>query len=231
MIQYKLLVPLSLSPFFRMPDGNFEFCDRVKNSLQYDILLMLKSSCESAMHNHLLMRDLRVGKFDDAVDGVESIRNVYRQLQERISSGEEVFLGKNSENFKLYLATAAGLTIESAASLLSDCESFDDGNWAEYSEAQALEKEDSLIFLKTPASEESVEVESETSSIDISLFHGLDKDEEESFNAIEGILTQISVHSSESKMELEMKSMRPSQTQNPTQCQIPAYLDLDEHEE
>jgi len=115
------LIPFLIS---RLPDGELEFSS-VKSKLEHNLLTMLKNSCLSAMQNHLLLRDLRIGKLGDAVDGFECIRRIYRELQRRIRSGEKVILGATSEEMKLYMATKAGLTISSAESILTACKILD----------------------------------------------------------------------------------------------------------
>ncbi len=184
-----------------MPDGEMEFCDRVRNSMQYEILMMLKRSCESAMHNHLLLRDLRVGKFCDAADGVEAIRNVYRALQERIKSGEEVCMGRSTEDFTLYLQTPVGTNIRSAESILSECKLLDESadTWngdGMHVKREAKDDDEGIIVIKGVDSGSSVQ--SSPSSIDISIYRDLrtrSESEEEDFTAIDNILSDIKIMS------------------------------------
>lgn len=78
-----------------MPDGDLEI-NKKMGLLNYELLLMIKCSCMSAMKNYLLKRDLRVGKFSDTLDGVSALRQLYRKLQERLNMGKAVELGSNS---------------------------------------------------------------------------------------------------------------------------------------
>lgn len=78
-----------------MPDGDLEI-NKKMGLLNYELLMMIKGSCMSAMKNYLLKRDLRVGKFSDTLDGVSALRQLYRKLQERLNTGQGVELGSNS---------------------------------------------------------------------------------------------------------------------------------------
>lgn len=78
-----------------MPDGDLEI-NKKMGLLNYELLLMIKCSCMSAMKNYLLKRDLRVGKFSDTLDGVSALRQLYRKLQERLNMGKAIELGSNS---------------------------------------------------------------------------------------------------------------------------------------
>jgi hypothetical protein len=80
-----------------MPDGDLEI-SRKMSSLNYELIMMFKRSCMSAMTNYLLMRDMRVGKFQDTVDAVASIRSIYKKFQNRISQGEQFRLGSGTNN-------------------------------------------------------------------------------------------------------------------------------------
>lgn len=80
----------------RMPDGDLEI-NKKMGLLNYEVLMMIKSSCESSMKNYLLKRDFRVGKFSDTLDGVAALRQLYRELQDRLRSGEAVELCTNSQ--------------------------------------------------------------------------------------------------------------------------------------
>jgi len=103
-----------------MPDGDLEISDKI-NNLTKELLKMLTSSCMNAMENHLLMKDLRVGKFSDTLTGVSTLRHIYRTLRSRLRDGTDIKLGHNSEDFKNYMKSAAGESIMSAESLLEAC--------------------------------------------------------------------------------------------------------------
>ncbi|ODM98951.1 hypothetical protein Ocin01_07731 [Orchesella cincta] len=78
-----------------MPDGDLEI-NKKMGLLNYELLMMIKSSCMSAMKNYLMKRDLRVGKFSDTLDGVSALRQLYRRLQERLKTGQAIQLRSNS---------------------------------------------------------------------------------------------------------------------------------------
>jgi len=139
-----------------MPDGDLEISDKV-NYLSTELLKMLTSSCLNSMENHLLMKDLRVGKFSDTLTGVSTLRHIYRTLRSRLQSGKNVKLGPNSEDLKNYMKSAAGETIMSAEALLEACKqlSINEVNLDEEEEAKEQETPLSPLSLQLPPDTES----------------------------------------------------------------------------
>ncbi|CAL8111589.1 unnamed protein product [Orchesella dallaii] len=92
-----------------MPDGDLEI-NKKMGQLNYELLMMIKSSCMSAMKNYLMKRDLRVGKFSDTLDGVSALRQLYRRLQERLKTGQAIELRSNSlEDLRKLMKESTGV--------------------------------------------------------------------------------------------------------------------------
>jgi len=104
-----------------MPDGDLEIPESV-GTLAFVVLNTLKASCMGALENHLLMRDLRVGRFCDTLHGVAMIRLIYRSLQHCVKSGKEIKLGTNAEDLEHLMGDAPHKDILlSAQKLLDSC--------------------------------------------------------------------------------------------------------------